>query len=374
MAVRLMASSECLDFERLLAPVSEESPAGVNLRDDDSNSDLYFGVLEARKFAREAENLLYRESIAGEEDGAPPLEQPDWKKVKSLAIDVIAGHSKDLWVAAWLIEALVREHGFVGLRDGLRLVREISERYWEGVQPQPDEAEGDDITFTLAQIEGLNQTLDRPLLALPITDSEVGQYSSTDYIAVFELGQDRSPNKSEFDSAAKTTSDEFYQTLYGDIQESREELSALGAVLDDKCGVNDRGHALSPAFSKMTELLEESARRLQAIAPHAVQPPAGEDDEAISGGGVLIAQGDNTLGSGQVATREDAFVMLSRVADFFERTEPHSPVSYGLRQVVNWGRMSLPELLAELISDQTARDDLFRRTGIPQPESKENYD
>ena len=63
-------------------------------------------------------------------------------------------------------------------------------------------------------------------------------------------------------------------------------------------------------------------------------------------------------------TREDAFRSLLQVADFFRRTEPHSPVSYALEQAVRWGRMPLPELLQELISDEAVRKDLFRRTGI----------
>jgi hypothetical protein len=41
-------------------------------------------------------------------------------------------------------------------------------------------------------------------------------------------------------------------------------------------------------------------------------------------------------------------------------------VSYALEQVVKWGRMSLPELLSELIADRSVRDETFRRAGIPQ--------
>ena len=52
------------------------------------------------------------------------------------------------------------------------------------------------------------------------------------------------------------------------------------------------------------------------------------------------------------------------VARFFRKTEPHSPVSYALEQVVKWGKMSLPDLLKELIQDSSARDDMFRHVGI----------
>jgi type VI secretion system protein ImpA len=61
------------------------------------------------------------------------------------------------------------------------------------------------------------------------------------------------------------------------------------------------------------------------------------------------------------------------VADYFRQSEPHSPVSYALEQAVRWGRMPLPDLLAELIPDESARTNMLRMTGIPAakaPESK----
>jgi predicted component of type VI protein secretion system len=67
-------------------------------------------------------------------------------------------------------------------------------------------------------------------------------------------------------------------------------------------------------------------------------------------------------------TREDAFRDLLEIADFFRRTEPHTVVSYALEQIVRWGRMSLPELLAELIPEEPSRKNLFKQVGIKSPE------
>ncbi len=76
-------------------------------------------------------------------------------------------------------------------------------------------------------------------------------------------------------------------------------------------------------------------------------------------------------------TREDALDGLLRVAEFFKRTEPHSPVSYSLEQAVRWGRMNLPQLLSELIDNEDVRTEMFRRLGIPTSDSdgrSEDYD
>jgi len=65
-----------------------------------------------------------------------------------------------------------------------------------------------------------------------------------------------------------------------------------------------------------------------------------------------------------------------KVADFFKRTEPHSPVSYKLEEAVRWGRLALPELMEEmiqdLVTDDTTRHEMFRRAGIVQAKSEES--
>ena len=68
--------------------------------------------------------------------------------------------------------------------------------------------------------------------------------------------------------------------------------------------------------------------------------------------------------------REEAHRNLLQVAKFFRETEPHSPVPYMLEQAVRWGNLSLPELLSELITDDRARQDYFKMTGIPVENKK----
>ena len=42
------------------------------------------------------------------------------------------------------------------------------------------------------------------------------------------------------------------------------------------------------------------------------------------------------------------FAHAAQIADFFRRTEPHSPLAYTLQEVVRRGRMTWPELIAAL--------------------------
>jgi type VI secretion system protein ImpA len=80
-----------------------------------------------------------------------------------------------------------------------------------------------------------------------------------------------------------------------------------------------------------------------------------------------------TPASGHAASREDALRALSEIANFFRRTEPHSPLSYTLDEAVRRGRMTWPELLAEVVADMDARNSILTTLGIrpPPPEAQE---
>jgi len=48
--------------------------------------------------------------------------------------------------------------------------------------------------------------------------------------------------------------------------------------------------------------------------------------------------------------RDQAFQELRKIADYFSKSEPHSPVSFLLEKAIRWGYMPLPELMQELMN------------------------
>jgi type VI secretion system protein ImpA len=51
---------------------------------------------------------------------------------------------------------------------------------------------------------------------------------------------------------------------------------------------------------------------------------------------------------------------LAEAADYLCRTEPHSPAPYLVKRAVQWGNLSLPDLLPELVRNQSELAELFR--------------
>lgn len=359
-----MPSPATLDFDRLLAPISAEQPAGIALRADDAGNKLYYEVKGARDGSRDAERL------AAQAEATDKPAAPDWPRVRDLATDILSTRSKDLWISAWLIEAQARLAEFAGIRDGFRLARELAERYWDGVHPRPDE---DGLATTVAQLSGLNGdevdgTLLLPLRAIAVAFDADGQpLSGADYHYAYEA--DGTINKDRraalirrFEGAARTTPPEFARLRREDVAECQREFDLLTKVLDEKCGVGPDGRPLAPQSSRIRGALASTMGCLESLYGRAEAAPG-----TAPGAAPASASGQPPAPTGRLASRDDALRMLLDVAEFFRRNEPHSPISYALEQVVRWGHMSLPALLSELIRNDDSRNDIFRLTGIPKP-------
>src|ERR1039457_4958922 len=100
----------------LLDPISADQPAGVDLR--------WTPEWDRIKEARRADDGLDPGKWAKKESKAA-----DWRLVRELTLPMLRERSKDLQLGMWLMEANLKLHGFAGLREGLRLTRELMARY-----------------------------------------------------------------------------------------------------------------------------------------------------------------------------------------------------------------------------------------------------
>ena len=127
----------------LLNPIAGDNPCGVNLRYEP----IFDQIKEARR----------------EDDGVPEgvgedeRKTADYKLVTKLASDALTKKTKDLWLAAWLTEALLKRKGIGGLREGLELVLAILEQFWEHLHPAI--ADPEDIELRAAPLSWIGQYL-----------------------------------------------------------------------------------------------------------------------------------------------------------------------------------------------------------------------
>ena len=378
-----MGTPAVIDVDRLLQPIPGDSPTGVELN---SMSPKFDALKSAFTQAKVAERKLRDELLAAGEDGAVTVEPPQWRPVVDGAIELLQNETKDLRIAAWLIEGLLRQHGFAGVRDGLRVFRGLCEQYWDGVHPRPTAEEGH--REAMAQFNGFaGESSLVPFNELPITRSSTGEaYTSIDYaeaselegIADADVREKRiaagSITFSQLEDAVRKTDRPFYVDLVDDLQQILDQFAAIGDVADPRCQADEYGESTAPSVVVLRGRVRDLLDNLkQMAASHLEQPEENAVGEAVNGELITTPGGvsRSRMSAGAVANREDALEVLRKVADFFEHTEPHSPLSFALRQIVGWGKMSLPELLRELIEDDNVMRSLEKRIGIPR--SEESY-
>jgi type VI secretion system protein ImpA len=173
---------------------------------------------------------------------------------------------------------------------------------------------------------------------------------------------------------ARTAGSQRFATLLADARAARDAWQAMAGVMDEKAGAD------GPSTTAVRDLLSGIIDVVTRYAP----ADAGEDTaagndasvasdmagETATGGGF----GGVSVGPGRGASREDALRALGEIANFFRRTEPHSPLSYTLDEAVRRGRMSLPDLLGEIVADMDTRNNILTTLGIrppPPPEAQE---
>lgn len=375
-----MPSPAILDFAKLTAPIAGANPCGVDLRRDPERAKTYDAVKDGRNKARTDEKNLFE----GTSDAAP-----DWKGIIAPANRSIAEKSKDLELVAYLIEALTRIHGFAGVRDGFRAARELVEKFWDNMYPLPDE-EGKTVAELLKTDEGLETrlfalaglngsdtegTLIAPINRIPVTESK-GEppFATYHYQEAQKTAKIADPKVREkrvaqgamtvekFTAAVADSSNAFYQRLFEDLTAALDELGKLGAALDAKCGNK------APAWGQVRGALTACLDGIKDFARAKLEVAVPKEEGKAEAGGAAGAAPGQQKSAGVLQSRDDAFNLLMKVADFFRRTEPHSFVSYAVEQAVRWGKMPLPELLAELITEENPRKALYKQVGIRPPE------
>lgn len=355
-----------VDESRLLRPIRPDAPAGELLRYEGT----YDRIQEARR--EEADDLP--RGVWQRE-----LKRADWEKVRTLCVDALENRTKDVQIAVWLLEALLHEHGFAGVREGLKLIVALCEGFWDVLHPQIDDG---DFEERLSPFVWVNEKLAYSLKFLRITAPstlDAHPYNFADWEQANALdklsGQDKKAyakaesegkvTRARFLSSVMFTPKSFYDTLYDDISDALDGLERLDRFLRDRCGRD------SPTFAGFKEILEQVQRLADKfLSEKEDELPEGEDgsDGREPTGSDESTEETPSRAFLSIRNRSEAYRMLSEAADYLLIHEPHSPTPYLVKRAVSWGNMSLAELLNELVADERDLKQIYKLLGIPHPD------
>lgn len=322
------------NLESLLAPVSDELPAGPDLEYDPE-----FLALE-RAAAPKAERAIG--------DTVKAAEEPDWDKVAELAQAVLS-RSKDLRAAVHLTTAWARTAGMPGWNAGLTLIHGLLEQFWDNVHPQLDAEDDNDPTMRvnavvpLSDLQGaLGYFRTTPFVQSP----RMGRFSLRDLriangtLKVTTPGEGPEPSVTEMEACCMDCAEDELVRTTAAIGESLEHAKAIDGIFTDHVGSAgpDFKNLLSDIFELKKFLDPQLARRLPAET-------GGDAEGGDESGGTTTGPARS---SGAISGPQDVMRRLDEVCDYYTRCEPSSPVPLLLRRAQRLVGMDFMDLLKDL--------------------------
>lgn len=360
------ADPEILNLDRLTAPIAGENPCGEWLR--------YEGTYDRIREAR-------REDDPGLPQGVwqTELKRADWGAVEFLCSTALAERTKDLQLAAWLLEAWIQLDGFEGAARGLELVGRLCAEFWDGMYPNLSE----ELDARLAPIRWINERLSRRLRLLRVTQPEmsgIAAYSLADWEQAMR-NSDKAANGSngaavtmaKFEQSAHLTPLDWLERVARDAGNTVAQVKRVDELIDARAGNRSPGlirfRSDAEAAAQLLANFAEDARArlpkpepepLPAAIPAKIALSTPEPAALVSTPAVAAPLGFETMPPAdfRIQTREQAYQLLHEIADFLIENDPHSPTPYLVRRAANWGDMPFDALLSELVRDRSGLSEI----------------
>jgi len=333
-----------IDVEALLQPISAEEPSGADLR--------YQPVTDQIKEARRQEEDLNQGVWKHD------IKTADYGLVIRLGTDALGKRSKDLQIAAWLTEALLRREGAAGLKQGLELLRRLLETFWDSVYPQIDD--DGDLELRATPLQFIGSQLDAAVRSIPLTQAGHNWYQYRESKTIpteDDANSDQAKMQrrtealeagavppEEFEKGFEATSAAFSQKVHDNLAELLELVRDFGGFCDEKFG------DASPDFSPLRTSLEEvhQTARMFLLKKGGLQAPAAEPEPVeeyaqpaaeMSGGAAAAPAPRRARGGIEPADYDDAVERILAITRYLRREFPFSPMPLMVQRALRWGEL-----------------------------------
>jgi type VI secretion system protein ImpA len=344
--------------EGLLEPIAGDNPAGQDLR----YAPVYDQIKEAR---REEEEIALSEEGRREirDVWQSKLKVADWKLTQKLAEEALATKTKDLQIAAWLTEALLRREGFAGLRQGMALMLGLVENFWDHLYP---ELEDGDSELRAVPLMWVTSHLEYPMQTAAISKAGYGifKYKEASTVPKEEEGKEDDSKRQkresaiaegkltpeEWDAAENETRLPFLEGLTAELEGLRETVDKLDTLSAEKFG------EYAPSFGDMKDTLDEVANVVRQLvekkgggkpkeeevveeAPdYESAAPAVEERPAEDAAPAARRPARGTQ-SAEPVDMDDAVQRVAAVARWMREQNPQNPAPYLLLRGLRWGEL-----------------------------------
>lgn len=353
-----------MNIEWFLAPLDAANPSGIELRND-----ARFHAIERR--LEPASREARQKAVAAGGSGSVSL---DWASIIDEA-RALAGVGRDLRLLLIVVRAMTNESGFAGLADGLGLLTRSITQYWDSLHPalraHPSRNEAalrrtnalyqlesidagvlGDLEFTTFLIpRGLGPITGGDLAAACLSRNAfqneapkgLGEKETSQLIAKHEARVNRVTTGCRATAAEHP---EELDALIAGLSDAQTALAGLEATLDPLVTEN----AIAVKFTKLSQFLtrvEQTLTTAKSTAP-VIESPAMSAQQAPNDSPVPTPAPSGAAAPGQITSRHQVERYLDQIIDFYERTEPSSPIPHLARRMRRMVPMNFIQLMEEV--------------------------
>ncbi len=371
-----------MELDRLLSPLSGESPSGMELRNDPR-----FHAIERMVEPAARENRLNPDGSFNNA-GA----NVDWNAVMQDA-QALAAEGRDLRLLTLLVRAHFNIGGVAALAEGLDMLTQSVVRYWDSLHPEL-RARDDARTAALPRLNALKQlenddngllgdlrfgVLLNPRGIGPVTGDDLAAATLSDFEvlsrAASGLGQAEKDalvaahgqRVNRVTAAARSfvaeEGDRAAEMMNG-LAACETGIEALIAVVSDKGGFAGQPGLSLNELSAILGLCRKTLERAAAATAGEAAPV--KDDPAAAPVPARATNGGAPPGA--INSRAEVEACLDRIVGFYERTEPSSPIPHLARRMRRMVAMDFLELMEEIAPSGLKE---FRSiAGVEEPKKK----
>lgn len=366
-------------LDKIVAPISQDKPCGIDVRLldlSDPRAEQYEQLKELRNQLRREE----RKTI--ETDNTIVIVPNEWQKVIDNALKLLSKHTKDIEITSWLLEGLTRVKSFSGLSEGLEIFSSLIEKYQKKLYPSLEEDEDD--ASRLASVAMLGGKYEIGTLIVPLYYHDIIVTNIGNHFNAWKIRQLlEKANVTEGDvriSALRESADlksaifdlekEEFAEIYSRLEKLHSNFKKFNSVITKVFG------RFTPSFSTLEKTISYClgiAKSVHETTDAGSQTPVDDssqeehDQTQITKNSTQQPTQNVSLNSLTVAhiNRQNAVQLLDLIADFFQESEPHSPISHTLKRAIRWLKLDISEFMCDVMQDERARDWYCKITGVP---------
>jgi type VI secretion system ImpA family protein len=312
-----------VDVDALIAPLSEDSPAGEDLSYDSGRQEI---------------EAAFDRSVS---DEAADEADTDWPQIIS-QIMAQAAQTRDVWLPVYLMRAGAKAGRLETVEIGATLLAGLLERLWDTVHPQLDEYGYQGRKGPTESLTRIGEFIGPFRKVILLEHSRLGSYSGADFDRFRENG-DSEEGYGMFRALLEETSDDDLQGIVDRLGGIDAAIRRADAVLTANAG-DDTGTNFQPTYDAFADIRKGvlAYKKAPQSAPEADE--GGSDVRSSESGGSRAGGGS----PGAINSRDDVLRALDAITAYYKKKEPGSPVPFALRRARDWVSLDFLAVLEDI--------------------------